>query len=118
MTIKWTGLNELKKALASADRIDEVKEIVEENGNELEKVMRQKAVFGRFAHPSYTNGDTAGSIHQQKENGGLAVTVGPETEYSGYVELGTKSMAAQPFVKPALDEVKEDFIEGLKEVFK
>lgn len=35
------------------------------------------------------------------------------TNYSGYLETGTRFMEAQPFMKPALDGVIENFIKDL-----
>lgn len=34
---------------------------------------------------------------------GLVATIGTNVEYAVYVELGTRNMAAQPFLLPALD---------------
>jgi len=35
-------------------------------------------------------------------------------EYAAYVELGTKKMAAQSFLKPAVESERQDFIDRLK----
>ena len=37
---------------------------------------------------------------------GLHAVVGTDVEYAAYVEFGTSRMHAQPFLRPALDEVR------------
>lgn len=38
---------------------------------------------------------------------GLVERIGTDVEYAAYVELGTGRMRAQPFLRPALDAVKD-----------
>jgi len=47
------------------------------------------------------------------EKGGLEGIVGPHTEYAFYVELGTRFMSAQPFVRPALKAIEPEFIKDM-----
>ncbi|NCB80747.1 MAG: histone H1, partial [Bacilli bacterium] len=35
------------------------------------------------------------------------------TSYSGYLEVGTRKMEAQPFMKPALEEVAPKMVEEM-----
>jgi len=37
---------------------------------------------------------------------GLVEVIGTDVEYGAYVELGTSRAAAQPFLRPALDDVR------------
>ena len=43
----------------------------------------------------------------QENIGRLARRVGTNMEYGLYLELGTKKMAARPFLRPALDQCRE-----------
>ncbi len=48
-----------------------------------------------------------------------AWAVGPTAEHGMYLELGTRKMAPRPFLKPALERVRNDFFRELEEkVFK
>lgn len=49
---------------------------------------------------------------------GMSATVRATAEYAAYVELGTRFMEAQPFLGPALNEVKPAFFEDLSKVMK
>lgn len=40
--------------------------------------------------------------HQLASDGGLVARIGTDVEYAPYVELGTRFMSAQPFLRPAL----------------
>ena len=42
----------------------------------------------------------------QLDERGLVEIVGTDVEYAGHVELGTSRMAAQPYLRPALDAVR------------
>lgn len=55
----------------------------------------------------YVTGTLARSIEAQlgEENGHLTVLIGSELRYAGFVEYGTSKMAAEPYLRPALDEV-------------
>ena len=46
----------------------------------------------------------------------MTATVEPTAEYAPYVELGTRFMEAQPFLKPAFEEQKKQFEKDLKEL--
>ena len=50
------------------------------------------------------------------KDGGLTAEVEPTMEYSAYVELGTRFMEAQPYLKPAFDEQKEKFKKDMKKL--
>lgn len=41
----------------------------------------------------------------QREDGEIVGYVGSDVEYAIYVELGTEHMAAQPYLRPAINEV-------------
>ena len=45
----------------------------------------------------------------------LAVVVGTDVEYAPYIEFGTSRMAAQPYLRPALDENKDAMVKEFGE---
>ena len=49
------------------------------------------------------------------ESYGDFVNVEYSAEYAGYVEMGTRKMAARPFLKPAVEKGSERLIQLLKE---
>lgn len=99
------GLAELEKALKKNVRMDDVKRVVRHHGAGLQQRMQGKADFKM----GYQTGTTKRSIGLEMQDGGMTASVGPETEYSPYVEYGTRYMEAQPFVRPAYEEQKEQF---------
>lgn len=103
--IKVTGLKELEKALKDNVTLDDVKRVVRHHGSQLQQNMQGKADFKK----GYQTGQTKRSIGLEIKDSGFTAEVGPETEYSPYLEYGTRYMEAQPFIKPAHDEQKEKF---------
>lgn len=114
MNIKIEGLEELQAKLKKNVQMDDVKTVVRHNGQEMTRKMINKADF----KCGYQTGDTKRSITLEIENGGFDATAGPETEYSPYVEYGTRFMDAQPFVRPAFNEQKEKFKSDLNKLMK
>jgi HK97 gp10 family phage protein len=47
-------------------------------------------------------------------DGGLTARVNPLMGYSAYPEYGTRYMAAQPYMRPALNDQKKQFKSDLK----
>ena len=116
LTFECNGLEELQAKLKKNVQMDTVKTVVQHNGEQLHNTMVRDAVFGRFAKKPTTTGETARSITLTMSDGGLTATVAPGTEYSYYLEVGTRFMPAQPFVKPAFEIVKPKFLEDLKKL--
>jgi HK97 gp10 family phage protein len=102
---KVDGLEKLQKALKQNVTMDDVKRVVRHHGKQLQKNMQGKADFRK----GYQTGETKRSIGLEIQDGGMASEVGPTTDYSPYVECGTRFMEAQPFVRPAYEEQKEKF---------
>ena len=103
--IKVTGLDKLEKALKDNVTMDDVKKVVRKNGSDLQENMQNKAEFTK----GYQTGETKRSIGLEITDNGFAAEVEPTTDYSPYLEYGTRFMEAQPFVKPAYDAQKEKF---------
>ena len=104
------GDDELVKALTKMMSLDQHRKIVKKHGSSLQKKAMRNAVFVK----GYSTGATKRSITLEIGNGGLAAKVSAGTEYSGYVEVGTRTMEPQPFMGPAFDEVWDDFVEDLR----
>lgn len=117
-TIKINGIEELQAKLKKNVTMNDVKTVVQHNGELLENNMVRQAVFGRYAEHPTTTGDTARSITLRITDSGFTATVAPETEYSPYVEYGTRFMQEQPFVRPAFDMTKTKFLDDLKKLCK
>ena len=94
--------------------MDDVKKVVRHHGSELQRKMQSKADFNK----GYQTGATKRSIGLEITDGGFAAEVEPKTDYSPYLEYGTRFMGAQPFVKPALDEQKAQFKSDMQKLVK
>lgn len=121
------GLEKLQTKLQRTAKMEEVERIVEKHG----EAMQKKAVTNaskfrghyegrgknrRFVRPT---GATKRSI---SVNSGkidrFKYRVAPGTDYAAYVELGTRKMSAQPFIKPAFDDQKRLFKNDLERLVK
>jgi HK97 gp10 family phage protein len=112
--IKVEGLEQLMKALKDNVTMDDVKRVVRNNGSQLQDKMQDKADFKK----GYQTGTTKDSIGLEIKDGGFTSEVGPETEYSPYLEYGTRYMDAQPFVKPAYEVQEKKFKSDMKKLVK
>lgn len=110
--IKIEGLDKLQKALKKNATLDDVKTVVRYHGGELQRRMQGKADFTK----GYATGTTKRSIGLEITEGGFTAEVAPTTEYSPYLEYGTRFMDAQPFVNPALDEQKAKFKNDMQQL--
>ena len=112
--IKIDGLDELQKRLKKNVTLDDVKGVVKKNGRELHEKMQDKADFKK----GYATGTTKRSIGQEIKDSGFTAEVAPTTEYSPYLEFGTRFMEAQPFVRPAFNEQVQQFKKDMQRLVK
>lgn len=112
--LKVTGLVELARALKKNVKMDDVKMVVQKNGADLQRTMQRKADFKK----GYQTGTTKRSIRLNIKDGGFTVEVEPTTEYSPYLEYGTRYMEKQPFVKPSLAEIEPKFNSDMRKLVK
>lgn len=112
--IKVDGLDKLQKALKSNVNLDDVKRVVRHNGQQLQDKIQKNADFDK----GYQTGATKRSVGLEIKDSGFTADAGPETEYSPYVEYGTRFMEAQPFVRPAFDEQKAKFKSDMQKLVK
>ncbi len=119
--IKGTG--PLIKAMQKKSDLSAVKKVVQLNGSELQRRMQREASFkghyhnGKFIPPTGTTKRSIG-ISSPMGDRGFAVRVAPNTYYSWWLEHGSRYMAAQPFVQPALLAQKMQFIRDLERLMK
>ena len=113
------GIDQLMSHLRDATKMDEVKKVVRRNGAELTNQMQKRAQFkghyqnGKFISPT---GATKRSIIMKIQEAGFSVLVMPRTEYSPYLEFGTRFMNAQPFVRAAFNYQKVIFKKEMREL--
>ena len=108
-SIKFSGLDKLQKKLKENVTLKDLKKVVRHNGQRLQQKKQSEADFTR----GYATGTTKRSIYLEFSDNGLTAKVAPETEYSPYLEYGTRYMEAQPFVNPAFNEVKGKFLSDM-----
>lgn len=109
--IELKGMDVLEKKLKKNTSIAKVRSIVQKNGDQLNRRMKEetKTAFVK----GYSVGDTASSINTTIKDNGLTAEVGPTTEYAPYVEYGTRKMEPEPFVGPAFEVQKKIFEKDL-----
>lgn len=108
------GVDELKRALNERISLDDVKKVVQQNGAELQQKMVRNASFSK----GYQTGTTKRSISIALKDSGLTAVVAPGTNYSPYLEYGTRFMSAQPFVGPSFNAQKNQFKSDMKRLVK
>lgn len=113
-SIKVDGLKELQKRLKENVNLDDVKKVVRTNGSQLQRKMQANADFSK----GYQTGTTKRSIDLAITGGGMAAEVEPTTDYSPYLEYGTRFMEAQPFVRPAYEEQAQKFKSDMQRLVK
>lgn len=114
--IKIVGIEKLQRKLKKNVSMAKVRTTVQKNGDQLNERMKEntETAFTK----GYSKGDTAGSINTVITDGGMTAEVEPTTDYSGYVEFGTRFMDAEPFVKPAFNTQKEIFKKDMQKLVK
>lgn len=108
--LSFKGSEPLMKALQTAANQTAHKAIVKKFGGQLQSTAKRKANFTQ----GYATGATKWSIKLELTEGGFAAKVIAGSDYSGYLEKGTRFMEAQPFMKPALEEIVPDFVNDLR----
>lgn len=113
--IRIEGLTELEKALLRKSKDKQaIQRVVRKNGSDLNALMQRNAVFVK----GYSTGATQRSIRLEMKDNDFTAIVAPHTDYSIYLEYGTRFMEAQPFIQPSFRKQREIFIKDLKELVK
>ena len=107
--IKFEGIAKLNKGLKKRMDMGAVPErVVRKNGAYMQKKAQRNAPVD--------TGTLKRSIGIDISDGGMTATVEPTAEYAPYVELGTRFMEAQPYLKPAFEEQKKQFEKDLQKL--
>jgi HK97 gp10 family phage protein len=129
LNVELKHTNDLQKfrdQLIKKAATDVMRKVVSKNTMALYEEARKRAVFkghwgwikgvGRaWIKPT---GYLKRSITPMSRDMGLTGVVSPYADYAMYVELGTRYMAAQPFLFPALLQIKPQFLKEMKQVVK
>ena len=108
--INIVGLKELEKQLKKNVSLNDVKKVVKQNGSELHRNAKRKVAVD--------TGTLKRSIGLESSNGGMTASVEATAEYAEYVELGTRFMKAQPYIRPSLEEQEGKFKSDMKRLVK
>ncbi|WP_125769557.1 phage tail protein [Companilactobacillus furfuricola] len=122
MKVKFVGLNKAKAKLTEqADMKDVIKavrkstvEVQEQTKRNMGTTYNKRYKSGSKAGKRISTGQTKRMTNVYFEDNGLKGIIRPETEYFQYVELGTRYMAKEPTLKPALDTIYPVFLERIK----
>lgn len=109
-TMQFTGLNELQRGLIVRSHLEAAKTVVAKNGTRLQQGAMDKAPVD--------TGRLHDSIGLEIKHNGLTAVSEAKAHYSGYVERGTRPMAAQPFMRPSFNAVKRKFNSDLRRLVK
>lgn len=107
-TIKFEGITKLTKDMKKNLNMDAVKNIVKQNGAEMQGKAQRNAPVD--------TGTLKRSIGLEISKGGMSATVEPSAEYAAYVEFGTRHMNAQPYLKPAFESQSVQFEKDMKKL--
>lgn len=125
--VKLVGMDKLQaKIKYCGGNREAVKTVVLKNGNQMNAQMKDNmektyvAVYktGKKKGQPIHTGDTAGSVNTVLTDHGMTANVGPTTEYSPYVEYGTRFMKAEPTIRPAFEKQVPIFIRDMKALVK
>ena len=93
--------------------------IVMTYGNLVMSDSAKNAPVASMETSGYIGGALRGSItSESRMTDDLTFTVSDGVEYGVYQEFGTSKMAAQPFMRPAIEKWRERFLTAFSELFK
>lgn len=115
--IDMRGLSQLEKKLLKGVSKEKISQVVRLNTAELTQKAKDRApVSTKKTNPGGDHGQLKRSIIPSVGSGGLVGKVNATVDYAEYVEMGTRFMAAQPYMKPAFDQQKEVFLDDMKKL--
>lgn len=110
MRLKIKGAKALKKQLTEDAELKLVKRLIQYHTGQLNTKALEKAPVD--------TGFLKRSLTVAMEDDGMTGRVKATADYAGYVEKGTRFMAAKPYLEPSLNEVKPGFLDDLKRMRK
>ena len=110
MKIDIEGADELVRSIRNRLGADRVVPVIRRNTSQAQaKAMRLAAVDTGFMKRSIT---------MRIDTSGLAGYIVAGADYSPYVEMGTRYMTAQPFMRPAAREQAPIFLSDLRNLIR
>ena len=80
---------------------------------------KRQVTISRPGDPFNTDtGQGMGSVHWEIDKNKLEAAVGSNLAKLAFLEIGTSTMAARPWLRPAVNKVKQSIIKGFKFVEK
>ena len=110
MKITLSGIDSLLKALSGAEVKGKVGKVVKKHGAAMHKAALRNVPVD--------TGHLKRSITIEILDGGMTAKVQEHADYGIYVEMGTRYMGAQPYMKPALNSVEGAFVADLRKAVK
>lgn len=107
LTVTVDGLNEVEWTFDELNpKISKrVRDVVNEISLNVQRGAKQRCPVD--------TGRLRSSIHIIFRKDGLGSEVGTDVEYAPYVEFGTKRMSAQPYLFPAWEEYRDEYVERM-----
>lgn len=115
--VKIVGLKELDVKLKKNVNLDKVKRVVRLNGSQLQTKAQRYAPVGTpesTGIPGYVGGTLKRGIGLEIKDAGMTAESEAAADYAPYVEWGTRYMEAQPFMRLAFYDQKEQFEKDMK----
>lgn len=110
VSIEIRGSKELRDAFFERSDFSGVHTVVLKNAKEIQRQAKENAPVDTGYMKNWIR------VSNQRN---LQRTIRSNAKYSGFVEHGTVNQNAQPFMKPALSQYKEQFIsEVISEIFR
>lgn len=107
VTLEYEGLDEMAQSLLRNASPEKRLKVLRKYGKKVKESAMKHAEF----KGKYTTGATRRSITLQASSNRAVIEA--LTSYSGYPEVGTRKMEAQPFMLPALEEVVPEMLEEM-----
>lgn len=125
MTVNWHSA-EVEKAIRAAAARGVLKGTESVRNEVLRLIMRTRKT-GRIYRvrgvrrrasapgeaPANQTGRLVGSLRTTYQDGGLTGIVSASTKYAFFLEFGTRKMAARPFMRPALANMRKTVEQGI-----
>lgn len=106
LCVDTRGLNELQRKLLKTADLNRVNQVVRVNTAEMQGRAQSLCPVD--------TGNLKRSINIEMRDSGMTGVVFATAHYSEYVEKGTRFMKAQPYMQPAFDAQKGQFIHDIK----
>lgn len=119
--ISLVGMEKVVVKLQKNMKKEAVKRTVKKNGSRLQQKAMENAPVGTpesTGIKGYKGGTLKRSIILDITDGGMTAESEATIHYAGYVEYGTRYMGAQPYMRPALQEVGKQFKRDMEKLVK